>query len=85
MSELFAPSEVTGDSPRKKWMAKHDVTTIDHGESGTDELGDYERWTAHLGEIRPVVPNRFIAGGETEHEALVNLALKNGWKLWNEE
>jgi hypothetical protein len=66
------------DSPRLAWMKRYGVKTFDRGYSGTDEMGDFERWTAGVGASNYV-------DGATEDEAIANWAKEHGLKLWNEE
>jgi len=71
--ELFTILE--SKSPRMQWMEKHGITTA----SGIWDAyeGNY-RWCAfqHL---------KYQAYGDTEDEAITQLALNLGIKLWNEE
>jgi hypothetical protein len=91
-AELFNPEVVTQDSPRLAWMKKHDVKTVFH--SGVvigdeDEFGnELFPWTASTS--HGIDPKRagdavWCRGAETEHGAIVELAIWQGWKLWNEE
>ena len=74
MSDLFHVEE--SKSPRLQWMEWYSVATRQTG-TESDELGDCRRWIAE---------NPFSLGyGHTEDEAIVQLALKLGIKLWNEE
>lgn len=59
-------------SPRLLWMEKHGVET-----GGPDE--DDEFW-AKCGDS----PSQY-AYGQTEEQAIIAIAVKNKWKLWNEE
>ena len=67
------------ESPRLKWLRDHNVKTL-----LTEFLDDDENqhWSAWNQEDAPNPDNTGI--GETEHDAIVALALMNGWKLWNE-
>jgi hypothetical protein len=68
------------ESPRLKWLDKHGVK-IEHcpkvKPGDEDEFGN---------ELYPYIAHAFKswACGATEQEAIKNLAVKNGWKLWNE-
>lgn len=86
MSEyLFPDDTIQMLSPRLRWMLEHKVYTE---QSPCLEAGD-EPWTAWFGIKDPL---QFVeahglqeAGcGETEHDALVDLAVIQGWPLWNE-
>ena len=72
MTELFDYIPES-KSPRLLWMERYGVET-----GGPDE--DDEFWA-----------KAYCAGierygyGQTEDEAICNLAKRSGWKLWNEE
>ena len=73
MSELFNLPE--SKSPRRQWMEKHGITTAPR------------IWDAYEGNTRWAA-FRYLkntAYGDTEDEAITQLALKLGIKLWNEE
>jgi len=90
MSELFPAEAVTAESPKLKWMRLNGVQTLlanpDADANAEDDLGNaVHKWHAWSG------PTDFAnayahhkAGGNTEDDAIVQLALKRGWKLWNE-
>ena len=91
MNELFP---VTDDpSPRLRWLRAHQVQTRHFPEvtpGDEDEFGNEQYpWLAAVGELdgatgfHLATSNR-VGVGQTEHEAIVDLALKRGWKLWNE-
>lgn len=73
MSELFN-NLPESKSPRLIWMERHGVET-----GGPDE--DEEFWA--MGLDRQSKPD--YGYGQTEHDAIVHLAKRNGWRLWNEE
>ena len=75
MSELFEIPQQ--DSPRLKWLKQHGVHTKRY---------DYRPsiWCAYVGVNVFPKPNNLFGEGYTEHEAIVDLAIKRGWKLWNE-
>lgn len=75
MKELFTITPC--DSPRLKWMKKYEIQTFDRGVGGSDELVDFERWSAGCGESNYV-------DGATEDEAIANWAKAHGVPLWNE-
>jgi len=58
-------------SPKLQWMKAHNVTTQKHE---GDNIANGTQWEAR-------VPNGI---GDTEDEAIVELAKANNWKLWNE-
>ena len=73
-------------SPRLRWMREHRVATLHHSNVAPGdecpETGDrlYPWCASDMGfGIGPQ-----MAFGDTEEEALACLALKRGWKLWNE-
>lgn len=87
---LFAEAEVARKSPRLKWMERHNVSTqefMDARPGDEDEfVGEMFRWHAWAG--GGTCDPRKTRGhgvGWTEQEALVDLAHKCGWRLWNEE
>ncbi len=75
------------ESPRMKWLKARNVTR--HHWAGVspgdeDEFGnEMFPWTAFIGDIEGL--HTAVGGGNTEHEAIVDLAVKKGWKMWNEE
>ena len=73
MSELF-DNLPESKSPRLLWMERHGV------EVGGPDIDD--EFCAKC-----LDPDSFYkyAYGHTEDEAIIKLAIKNGWKLWNEE
>ena len=90
MDELF--NIPVCESPRLKWLKKHDVKTqhrpgINVGDE--DKFGNalwpWEAGTSHGLSPERIDAGTFSQGGETEDEAIANLAKWQGWKLWNEE
>ena len=69
--ELFQPAEMRSESPKLRWMRTHNIITefLDAG------FGC--RWYAHCGEF-------CTQHGETEDEALTNLAMALGVRRWDE-
>ena len=76
-------------SPRLAWMKAHCVKT-EHTEFTTDDEDEFGNrmfpWYAfigvlHFGDAR----DSQCAGGETEDEALVALAIKKGWPDWRQK
>ena len=76
-AELFG-SLPTVKSPRLLWLEKHNVKTL------RSETCD-EPWAAWTGELKDAIDRREAFTAMTEDEALVKLAKKNGWRMWNEE
>ena len=76
------------ESPRLKWMREHNVSTrfsknIKVGEEDECSGESLFPWAAFVGE--PKFPRPGVGFGNTEHEAIVELSIRKGWKLWNEE
>ncbi len=82
-------------SPRLAWMRKHGIQTLKR-----DDLPcEAGRWEAYVGDYEAAVTKtindsdaRFypdesphLAWGQTEEEAVMELAQNNEWPLWNEE
>lgn len=78
MSELFPVQQVSADSPRLRWLKKWGVQIKDNGQGGEDEGGEWLRFAA-ISE-----KSRAFGQGNTEDEALQDLALKNRWLMWTE-
>lgn len=75
MSDLF--NIPASKSPRLLWLEKHCITV---SFVPADPIAYREFWNAkHISETRLV-----MAQGDTEDEALVNLAKELGIRLWNE-
>jgi hypothetical protein len=89
MSELFEIQPC--ESPRLKWLKKHRVII----EKTSHKVGDEDEFGSECFPFYAVVlaPNGTLSindldqwhGGNTEYEALANLAKSKGWLLWNEE
>jgi hypothetical protein len=70
-----------------KWIKAHNVST--HFNQGV-QPGDEDEfsgetiypWCAFVGEAK--FPRPGAGYGNTEHDAIVDLAIIKGWKLWNE-
>ena len=77
MSELFDLPE--SKSPRLQWMEKHGIGTSPPIKG---MYGILCKWMAH-NQAKLITMEATYA--ETEDEAIVQLALKLGIKLWNEE
>lgn len=71
-------------SPRLAWLNKHGVQTEQspkHMIGDEDEFGNRVfAWHAMIGDDAQT-----SVGGDTEQDAICNLAKIKGWKLWNEE
>lgn len=78
MSELFDPKSVTVDSPCKKWVKKHSISTLKSPEIDPP-------WAAWSGGLDDALNKDNIGYGQTEDDALVDWAKENGVRLWNEE
>lgn len=80
MSDLFNIPEYP--SPRLVWMREHDVQV---GRYVRDDGQGQPVWYAAIGDEESASDDESeIAYGDTEDEAIVNLAKVNGWRLWNE-
>lgn len=87
MAELFALPESL--SPRLQWLRDKNVKTqrfpmISPGDE--DEFGrSLFPWVAWIGPLElKSTRESFQAGGNTEMDAIANLAIKRRWRLWNE-
>lgn len=76
-AELFGEIPMT-KSPHLLWIEKHNVKTL------CTESCD-EPWAAWVGDLKTAIDERRAVTAMTEDEALVKLARKNGWPMWNEE
>lgn len=88
MKELFEIQPC--DSPRLKWMKKHGVHTMHNkGVNPGDECDvtgeTLYPWCAYVGVNVFPKPEGLLGCGNTEDEAICELAKRRGWKLWNEE
>lgn len=88
MDELFELT--TSLSPRLQWLKDKQVLTrrfpmINPGDE--DEFGNsLFPWMAWIGPLDLNNTRKsFQAGGDTEMDAIANLAIKRHWRLWNEE
>lgn len=82
MSDLF-PDLPLALSPRLQWLQEHDVKT--------QELAEDVLWGAWYGDLpknskeeQDAILKSRLALCMTEEEAILRLAQKNGWKLWNQ-
>ena len=80
--ELFPDASVAMDSPRLRWMKKHDVQTRYDG----------ERYMAWIGDLDEAIEHRWAdpdGGGyavaATEDDAILLIAQAHHLRLWNEE
>jgi hypothetical protein len=73
MTELFDIEE--SKSPRLAWIEKHQIVTL---------RGKPDCWAAWLS-ARSTRVEQTIGYGESEDEAIADLAIKLGIRLWNEE
>ena len=81
MSELFKPEMVAGDSPRLKWIKRHQLDVWFLAETGIED--DSPCWVCQHKRGNEVV--ECGASGPTEDDALADWARRNRVKLWNEE
>lgn len=68
-------------SPRLKWLRGHGVETYCSGKSEDFDGQPWNAWDNQSG-LRPPLD---AETGATEHDAIVALAIKRGWRLWGEE
>jgi hypothetical protein len=83
--ELFPPDSVAMISPRLAWIKKHGVRTH---HSRAFEDAEWLPWCAAFGEPFEVINEQgdgALGFGQTEDEAIIDLAVKFDVKLWNEE
>ena len=88
MDDLFNIEETKGDSPRLAWMKERFIKTQhvpnaiigDEDEFGNDVF-PFLAWINGESYLDAMPYHR--AGGITLDDALQNLAVKRGWKLWN--
>jgi hypothetical protein len=67
------------ESPRLKWLKEHDVRTRYVAWNEDDDCS----WAAWVGDVEHNDESNTMLE-KTEHDAIVALALKYGWRLWNE-
>ena len=83
--DLFPDADMAMDSPRLAWKKKHGVS-VSHC---ADEEHPWSAWFAsntHADNRDGVPINPDLCGfGETEEDALRDLAVRNDTPLWNEE
>ena len=93
MNELFPVESVMVDSPRLRWMKRHNLETehIPEGGPGVEcpETGeDVPAWVCRVKKPHPNFSTycpREIGGGDTELDAIADFAKNAGIPLWNEE
>jgi hypothetical protein len=78
MSELLFDNLPVTESPRLKWLRAHNVQTRKNPRIPDDEFP----WEAVDNELSLFRESHGI--GATEHDALVDLAIKRKWRMWNE-
>ena len=85
--ELFSVPEQ--DSPRRAWLKRYGVKTVQTKfKSGDEDEFGHEcfPWYAWIyGDTYPDAHDYNRSGGATEADAIANLAIKKRWKLWMEE
>lgn len=78
MNELFEVPHT--ESPRLKWIKKHRVTVHENIFKPTHSDDFRFAYTR-----RADSPDACSGYGNTDDEAILDLAKRRGWKLWNEE
>lgn len=72
-------------SPRLLWVEKNSIKTAVMPEAEADEIGEIPgRWGAMIG-VGALKEAGFIGYGNTEEDAILDLAIKLKIPLWNEE
>jgi len=87
MEELFKIDDVSSKSPKLKWMEQHAIQ-VEHKQDGWVDEYSEERYSYIAFKIRKKLThgNILVFGyGNTEDDALFELAKKIGILLWNEE
>lgn len=90
MSETLFEMPVC-ESPRLKWLREHGVITKNNFNFKPTHSDDFRygySWCAYVGngeEVEIIRAEGCIGYGNTEQDAIVSLAIKRGWKLWNED
>lgn len=93
MSELFPAESIASESPRLRWMRRHNLETerIPEGGPGVESPETGDDIPAFVCRIKKQNPNfstycdREIGGGDTEEEAIIDFAIHAGIPLWNED
>ena len=94
--ELFPPESVAMDSPRLAWLKRHGCITMSF--EPHQRFGEFDRWIAGFAEGvagKDAIAQWFceecgkngettIGMGATEDEAIAELAIRYGVRLWNE-
>ena len=75
------------ESPRLKWIRERNVSTklnenVQPGDEDEFSVETIYPWCAYVG--TPDFPRPDAGYGNTEEEAIVDLAKLKGWRLWNE-
>ena len=76
MDELFSLPPTK--SPKQKWIERHNLNT-----SEAPELA--EPWSCWAGNLSAALDAGTVAHGNTEEDAIVQWAIQNNVRLWNEE
>lgn len=93
MTELFPTEEIEQLSPRLAWMNRHKVHTQKFSSDieepwlawrGSKKALDYCLEKATYSSVQEDYRHKLICSGNTEMDAVANLALEDGWRLWNE-
>lgn len=76
MDELFVipPSK----SPKQLWIERHNLNTQEAAELA-------EPWSCWSGNLSAAIDAGKVAHGNTEDDAIVQWAIQNHVRLWNEE
>lgn len=91
-TELFPTDAFKQDSPRLAWVKKHDVRTHCIPERNMPMARDecIQKWSAWFGpeDVVEIIEDdgpEALGYGDTEEEAMRDLAIRHSVKLWNEE
>ncbi len=85
--ELFPAEAVTMLSPRLAWMKRHEIYTTKGENCGEHPWSAWwgQRNPVHFLELHEADMDDIMGFGATEEDALVDVAIKWNFPLWNEE
>jgi hypothetical protein len=90
MTELFPTEEMEVPSPRLAWIKQHGIT-VRRNPKIDEDLGQWECWSGNYEEASdkqmsdcPDLDGPFFVAEQSEEAALVQYAISNNIRLWNE-